>query len=93
MGWHKVARASPFQRISFKIAIKQTNLDKLESTFWDVHNPDSKNWRNFMSVKDIDAMVKPTETDFNMAKDFVHYARSARIVENSDSIDVYGISV
>lgn len=34
-------------------------MDKLEDLFWDVSNPDSDNYRNFMTIPEITSLVAP----------------------------------
>jgi len=61
--WKLLETPCPYMEIDFIIALKQQNLEKLEETFWDVSDPDSKNYRNFMSISDIVDMIKPEKED------------------------------
>jgi len=62
-GWHLGARAPGTENISFTIALKQRNLDQLESKFWEVSTPGSSNYRNFLSKEEILDIVKPAKQD------------------------------
>jgi tripeptidyl-peptidase-1 len=42
-------------------ALKQTNLDKLEKLFWAVSNPDSPSYGKFLTMEQVQALVRPTE--------------------------------
>merc|ERR550532_3731874 len=41
----------------FTFAVKQQNLDLLEAKFWDVSNPSSPDWGDFLTQKAIATMV------------------------------------
>lgn len=56
-GWLKQAKAPPSTEISFTVFLKQQNLGLLRSTFDSVSDPDSPKWGQFLSMKEVDAMV------------------------------------
>jgi len=58
-GWTKMGRAEPMDTTKIALALKQTNLDKLDRTFWAVSDPQSDEYQNFMSIKEIQDMVAP----------------------------------
>jgi len=58
-GWVKTAPAAPNAKVHFHVAIQQENLDVLEKTFWEVSNPDSDNFQNFMTTDEIQSLVAP----------------------------------
>jgi len=62
-GWGRVAPAEESAPLTFILALKQQNLDVLESTFWAVSTPGSPQYREFMSIEDINAMVAPEDAD------------------------------
>ena len=51
------------ETVRFNIALKQRNLDILETTLLDVSNPDSNNYGKYWDYKDIRNLVSPLETD------------------------------
>eukprot|EP01127_Copromyxa_protea_P003473 TRINITY_DN1328_c0_g2_i3.p1 TRINITY_DN1328_c0_g2~~TRINITY_DN1328_c0_g2_i3.p1 ORF type:complete len:593 (-),score=167.96 TRINITY_DN1328_c0_g2_i3:35-1813(-) len=57
--WKHMGAADASHPISFMVALEQHNLEELESLFWDVANPESANYRNFMSIEDITSLVAP----------------------------------
>jgi len=58
--WKIVGPVDDKHMLTFIVALEQQNLDKLEEMFWDISNPDSDNYRNFMSIEDITAIVAPS---------------------------------
>jgi len=59
VGWVKSAPAAPNAKVHFHVAIQQENLDVLEKTFWEVSNPESDNFQNFMTTEEIQSLVAP----------------------------------
>jgi tripeptidyl-peptidase-1 len=57
--WSQVGRADGHHQVVFNVALKQQNLDVLESKFWKVADPDSDEWQNFMSIDEIDEVIAP----------------------------------
>jgi len=57
--------------MKIKIAIKQTNLDKLESLFWDVSNPKSNQYQNFPSNEKIDNLIKPLKEHLDIINEWI----------------------
>jgi len=76
--------------IEYIIALKQQNLDKLEETFWDVSDPDSVNYRNFMTISEIIDVVKPPKED---VKRVIEWLRTngvdkSQITNKGDSLHI-----
>jgi len=57
--WTHLGAAEESHKLSFIVALEQYNLEELESLFWDVSDPDSPNYRNFMSIEEITSLVAP----------------------------------
>ena len=51
------------ETIRFNIALKQRNLDILETTLLDISNPSSTNYGKYWHYKDIRNLVSPLDTD------------------------------
>jgi subtilase family serine protease len=58
-GWQKNERTAPNTPITFYIALRQHNLDKLESVLNQVSHPDSPKWLEYLTPKQIAAIVAP----------------------------------
>lgn len=88
--WNIVGRASSHHNVQFQLALKQTNLDKLEQKFWAVSDPDSVEWQNFMSIDEITSMVVPQEAHRTTALQWLnsHLSKKAVVTDLGDSIRV-----
>jgi len=62
-GWSLGDRAHANQKVTFHLALKQRNLDKLEEKFWAVATPTNPQYREFMTIDEIDALVSPPKED------------------------------
>jgi tripeptidyl-peptidase-1 len=58
-GWTKSVVAKPNAKVHFHVALTQQNLDKLDTIFNEVSNPEHDNYLNFMTSEDIQALVAP----------------------------------
>lgn len=63
--WTIGSRAIGSELMTVRIFLKQKNLDKLKELFYDVSNPFSSNYGNFMTIDSITALVAPSESDVN----------------------------
>jgi len=57
--WRNAGRADPSEKLTLTFALKQQNLDLLESKFWEVSDPEHDNWGDFLSFEEITDLVKP----------------------------------
>lgn len=62
--------------ISFILALKQRNLDRLESLFWQVSDPTHANYRQFMTIDEIDQLVAPPQ---HLQHKVAHWLRKAGV--------------
>jgi tripeptidyl-peptidase-1 len=88
--WNVVGRASSKHNIEFQLALKQTNLHKLDSKFWEVSNPDSTEWQNFMTIEEIDSMIAPKVEHKASALKWLkeNLSKAATITDLGDAIRV-----
>eukprot|EP00747_Dinoflagellata_sp_TGD_P137215 gnl/TRDRNA2_/TRDRNA2_175650_c0_seq1.p1 gnl/TRDRNA2_/TRDRNA2_175650_c0~~gnl/TRDRNA2_/TRDRNA2_175650_c0_seq1.p1 ORF type:complete len:610 (-),score=150.65 gnl/TRDRNA2_/TRDRNA2_175650_c0_seq1:356-2185(-) len=88
--WNIGGRANPLQWVHFIIAVKQQNLKQLEEKFWAVADPKSPEWRKFMSIEEIDAMVASRDADKITVASWLEaeLSKEARTEMTSDSIEV-----
>jgi len=70
-GWTRGPIARPDSVIEFTIALKQNNLEQLESTLYDVSDPDSSNYQNFMTIDEIKNIVNPSKDDHDYVLNFL----------------------
>lgn len=52
-GWEKLTRADPAALVKMSFAIRLKNLDKLDTAFWSVSNPESPQRGHFLSQQEI----------------------------------------
>ncbi|EFA82993.1 Physaropepsin [Heterostelium album PN500] len=57
--WTKTTRANPHEVINFRVALKQNNIDVLESVLLDVSNPKSHNYGKHWSIERILDLIAP----------------------------------
>lgn len=63
--WSLIGRSDSEQLIELHFAVKQTNLDKLESTLMAVSDPDSSRYGQHLSNEEVHAMIAPTQESLN----------------------------
>lgn len=57
--WNIEREAYPAEDITFKILIKQRNLEQLEKTFWEVSDPRHENYGKFLTTQEVKSMIAP----------------------------------
>jgi hypothetical protein len=57
--WRNAGRPDPSEKLTLTFALKQQNLDVLERKFWEVSDPDSNNWGDFLSFEELTDLVRP----------------------------------
>ncbi|SPQ96371.1 unnamed protein product (mitochondrion) [Plasmodiophora brassicae] len=62
-GWAMASRCHPLERVRFRIALRQHNVDFLTDMFWDLSNPDSPSYGKWMSRAAIKSLVSPPEEE------------------------------
>jgi subtilase family serine protease len=89
-GWHRLNAASPIDRVSFMVGLKNRNLDTLEKMFWEVSDPDHAEYQNYKSIEEIAELVAPTwETQQKVLNFFVERGvKKENIVNYADAIEV-----
>lgn len=87
-GWHLGGRASGTEKVSFTIALKQRNLDELESKFWEISTPGTANYRNFLSRQEILDIVQPSNEDRQAVVDWLKRHGVVDFVDMGDAFDV-----
>eukprot|EP00026_Physarum_polycephalum_P003429 Phypoly_transcript_03440.p1 GENE.Phypoly_transcript_03440~~Phypoly_transcript_03440.p1 ORF type:complete len:705 (+),score=87.98 Phypoly_transcript_03440:71-2185(+) len=60
--WVVEREAYPEELVSFKVLLKQQNLDKLDSIFWEVSDPTSPNYGKFLTEQDVARLVAPQQS-------------------------------
>lgn len=72
------------------LAVKQQNLDVLETKFWHVSDPKSWEWQEFMTKEQIGALVQSKAADMAAVKSWLHSSLSAdaQLKSSYDSIDI-----
>lgn len=57
--WTKLQRAAAGEHLTFYASLPQQNLEKLEAIYWDITNPDSPNYQNWLSSDELLEMTNP----------------------------------
>ncbi|CEM02085.1 unnamed protein product [Vitrella brassicaformis CCMP3155] len=70
-GWKQVSRAHPAQKMRLLIGLKQRNLDWLVETFYDVSDPQSPNYQNFLSSDQILDKVAPEPAVLEAVREWI----------------------
>jgi len=83
MGWTRQSRAASHQSVTFVVAMKQQNLDKLDSIFWAVSDPQHPEYQNFMTIDEINAIVSPPAADKQAVREWL--GACARIEDFGDA--------
>jgi len=81
--WNQVARADSNHNVQFTVALKQTNLDKLDEQFWKVSDPEHSEWQNFMSIEEIDNMVAPNPEHYRDVMDWLVKGLEGAVIEGA----------
>lgn len=66
----RVGAPSPGTRMHLSVALPLTNEAGLDAFLADIYNPDSPNFRHYLSVADFTARFGPTAADYNKAAAF-----------------------
>lgn len=69
--WHAVARADVRHKVEFSVAVKQQNLEELESIFWQIADPAHENWRKFMTIEEINEKIAPKAEHMEAVKSWL----------------------
>ena len=59
--WKPLHPADPATRLQFTLALKHTNVATLEALFWEVSDPASSKYGNFLNVHEISSMSCPMD--------------------------------
>lgn len=59
-GWRMSERVGPHVTLKLTFALKQRNLDALESLFWRVSDPDSKEYGQYLSLHEVANLITPS---------------------------------
>jgi len=70
-GWTAGERAPANASVKFTVALKQQNLDKLDSIFWDVSNPNSLNYGNYLTSEEVTSLTAASEETVSAVRSFL----------------------
>eukprot|EP01137_Pigoraptor_chileana_P011160 Opistho-2@61610 len=70
-GWTPSGSPSDDELVTLTFALKQQNLDWLESKFWSVSNPLSRDYGKHMTAAEIAAVVRPTDKAVDAVTAFI----------------------
>ena len=79
----------PSTPLTFSVALHQQRLDELERRFWDVSDPTSLHYLDFMTNEDIQALVSPPAADKAVVRVWLtSLSPPPRVVDFGDSFEV-----
>jgi tripeptidyl-peptidase-1 len=61
-GWRAVERAAPHEEVYMSFAVKQSNLDIVDRLFWEVSNPKSELYGQYLSFEEVGELIKNEES-------------------------------
>jgi len=79
------AKPTGSEELHFVVALQQRNLEQLEKLYWDRTNPESRNWRNWMTTVEINALVNPSAQVHNAVLEWLQQSGVSSIVSYGDS--------
>jgi tripeptidyl-peptidase-1 len=86
--WQVGSPAAPNHQLTFLVALKQRNLDILEEKFWAVSDPDSPQYRNFLTIGEISAIVDPAPEVKQRVIDWLNAHDVSAIKDHGDALEV-----
>ena len=87
-GWRKLDAAQPDTAITFTVALRQRNLDRLETLFWDVSNPDHPSYGRHLSLGQLGELISPPEEAFQRVQTWLSSAGIRRVYRGLDTLKV-----
>jgi len=76
-------------RLKFIVALKQRNLDVLESMFWAVSDPESPQYQQFKTIEEITAVVAPHKKDHDAVAHWLTRGGATIIKSYGDAIEAH----
>jgi len=89
--WEVTGKPCPYgTKVNFIIALKQQNLDELDEIFHAVSDPDHSEYRNFMTIEQINKLVSPPKQDKEVVKNWLinNGVANNMMVDHGDNIEV-----
>jgi tripeptidyl-peptidase-1 len=86
--WVSVGRSSPDDQLSFRIALKQRNLNVLEETFWNVSNPEHERYGQFLTRDEVLRLVAPSPEEVSAVTRWLANANISRINNRGDVLEI-----
>ena len=91
VGWEAIGKASDSEEVSFRLLLKQENLDWLTNTFEAVSNPDDVDYGKHLHVDEINRMIKPST---GTIRNTTHWLSKAGILKaECDNSNVDSIAI
>eukprot|EP01114_Cavostelium_apophysatum_P020191 TRINITY_DN6700_c0_g1_i1.p1 TRINITY_DN6700_c0_g1~~TRINITY_DN6700_c0_g1_i1.p1 ORF type:complete len:755 (-),score=176.12 TRINITY_DN6700_c0_g1_i1:27-2291(-) len=80
-GWVELERQSRTSEETLKLtfALKQRNLKHFEDLFWEISDPNSKQYRNFLSHKQIRKLIAPSEEEVQLVKNYLERSGASNV--------------
>eukprot|EP00698_Gefionella_okellyi_P005748 TRINITY_DN15208_c0_g1_i1.p1 TRINITY_DN15208_c0_g1~~TRINITY_DN15208_c0_g1_i1.p1 ORF type:complete len:557 (-),score=165.69 TRINITY_DN15208_c0_g1_i1:19-1689(-) len=70
-GWRLVGDAPSSHTVKLTFALKQSNIDILESTFWAVSDPTSDSYGEHLSFEQVNRLIAPSPKSIELVLDFL----------------------
>mmetsp|Transcript_7266 Transcript_7266/g.7976 ORF Transcript_7266/g.7976 Transcript_7266/m.7976 type:complete len:554 (+) Transcript_7266:29-1690(+) len=87
-GWTYSARGDLSQKRSFTMALQRQNTDKFEKLFWEVSNPQSPKYAQYLTIDEITAIIAPKQSTLTAVDAFLseNGIDSYHLTKNKDYI-------
>jgi len=81
--------------LSFRVLLKQRNLDQFERVFWQVSDPESPSWRRFLTLEQINDIVSPSNSVFRAVRQWLSSVgiQEVKMKSTGDAVIVQEASV
>ncbi len=88
--WIQTGEPSADELINMIWAVKQSNLDVLDSMFWEISSPRAQRYAQYLSLSELDSIISPSQSTVQKIRDFVssHNGHSETITAASDFMEV-----
>jgi hypothetical protein len=88
--WTQGHRAAETAKVEFTLGLKQRNLDILDKWFWEVSDPQHKNYQDFKTIDEITDLISPKPEETKRVMEWLHSngVHRANVKSFGDALDV-----
>lgn len=86
--WTSNGPASPDESLTFRIALKQRNLDQLAAAFWRVSSPHHRDYGKHLTKEQVLAIIAPPAEDVASVLSWLRTANITKVHNRGDVLEV-----